>query len=165
MNRKQFSFNMCKVNEPTMNRFRTSMLFTSGLISAGSIVLGAILLPERVASHFGLHGQANGWMSKQADLLFFTGIGLGLPLLVLGLSYTARFFPNDLFNLPHKDYWLAPERRQESVEYVFRHSLWTASLTLFFLTWVNVLTIMANTQPVPTLSTAALFAGLALFVA
>ena len=119
----------------------------------------ALLLPDRVASHFGLYGQANAWMSKESDLLFLGAVGVGLPLFILGLTYVARFFPDSTFNLPHKDYWLAPERRRQTVDFLFHHTFWAVALTLLLLSWVNLLLIIANRQPQPQLSTSALFAG------
>jgi hypothetical protein len=148
-----------------MKSSRAAVLSIAMAIFAASLVLGAVLLPDRVASHFGLHGEANDWMSKRSELLFIAGMGFGLPLLIVGLSYVARFFPNDMFNLPHKEFWLAPERRKQSVEYLFNHSIWAATAAQCLLTWVNVLTIFANRQAVPSLPMTAFLAGLAAFLA
>lgn len=73
-------------------------------------------LPERVASHFNAAGEPNGWMSKNAFFAFeivLYGLVVGLILLVpLGL----RRLPVRFINLPNRDYWLAPERRAQTVQ-------------------------------------------------
>jgi len=60
-----------------------------GLLCAGYLIFIAgstSLLPERVAIHFGGGGEANGWMSRSADLVFFGGLGVGcLVFIVLSL--------------------------------------------------------------------------------
>jgi len=143
---------------------RNCVLALGAVAFVGSMVLGALILPERVASHFGLYGQANGWMSKEADLLFLGGVGIGLPLFIVGLTYVTRFFPDSMFNLPHKEYWLAPERRQQTVNFIFQHSLWMAGLMQLFLSWVNFLTIMANKGPSARLPMAAFVIGFVAFL-
>jgi cytochrome bd-type quinol oxidase subunit 2 len=57
-----------------------------------------------------------------------------------------RFFPNSAFNLSHRDYWLATERRDATFAYLFRHSFWLASMILGFLAGLHGLTIQANRQ-------------------
>ncbi len=77
-------------------------------------------LPERVATHFGLHGEPNGWMQKPSAVMVMGGFGLGLPLLTVVLSFLVRFVPADLVNLPHREYWLAPERRDATYAFIAR---------------------------------------------
>lgn len=67
-------------------------------------------LPERVAAHFDGAGRANGWMSRGthtglqvATILFMTALFQGIALLQPRL-------PKQYVNLPHRDFWLAPER-------------------------------------------------------
>jgi uncharacterized membrane protein len=103
-------------------------------------------LPERLASHFGANGQADGWMSRSGYLTFIAAIGLALPLLIAGVFYAMRFFPDRAFNLPHREYWLAPERRLETCNFFFRCGFWYASMMVAFLTSLHVLTIQANRQ-------------------
>ena len=52
-------------------------------------------------------------MERFKYLLFTIGLAILMPGLVVGLSYAIRFMPNALINLPRREYWLAPERRQE----------------------------------------------------
>ena len=67
-----------------------------GLLCAGYLIFivgSASLLPERMAIHFGAGGKANGWMSRSADLVFFGGLGVGLPLFFIVLSLVIGLVP------------------------------------------------------------------------
>ena len=101
-------------------------------------------LPERVATHFNLDGRPNGWMSRPADLIFSGAFGVGLPLLFIAISLLVRFAPARSFNVPHREYWLAPELREETNTYVFRQLLWLGCLVEVFLTGIQFLIIVAN---------------------
>jgi hypothetical protein len=63
---------------------------------------------------------------------------------IVGVAFLIRILPADLINLPHRDHWFAPERRDESRAKMFRHMLWLASLVVAFLIGVNHLTFRAN---------------------
>lgn len=47
-------------------------------------------LPDRVASHFRFDLQPDGWLSRQAYLIFIIGSATGLSLLLLVLSFVLR---------------------------------------------------------------------------
>lgn len=68
-------------------------------------------LPERVATHFNLAGQADGWMSRDNQTKAHIGLVLFIAVLLEGLARLSPRLPDSLVNLPHRDYWLAPERR------------------------------------------------------
>ena len=108
------------------------------------LFLSASLLPERVATHFAGSGQPNGWMSRSGHLLFTRLFGLGLPLFTVGLCYAIRFFPVGRISLPRREHWLAPGRREETFAYLFRHSLWMASLEVGFVAGIHYLVVQAN---------------------
>ena len=77
----------------------------------GYLVASSSQLSSRVATHFDGHGQPNGWMSRAAHLQFMGVFGLGFPLFVPAIVYASRFLPDRFYNLPHRDYWLAPARQ------------------------------------------------------
>jgi serine/threonine-protein kinase len=89
-------------------------------------------LPERVATHFNGSGEPNGWMSRSANQMSMLIFGLVFPLFVVVFCFAARFLPAGLINLPDKDYWLAPERRGETFNYLVGHSLWFSRLAVCF---------------------------------
>src|SRR4051812_3401648 len=94
------------------------------------LISSAPQLPDKVATHFGAGGRPDGWMSRTAHLLFMAAFGLAFPFFLVGLFYILRFMPDSSFNLPRRDYWLAPERRAETFAYLLRHSLWFACLAV-----------------------------------
>ena len=106
-------------------------------------------LPDRIATHFGTAGVPNGWMSREAlgtfDLVFLAFV----LTVVIGSAYLIRFLPVSLINVPHRDYWFAPERRRQSHARMFVHTLWLACLMVAFLIAVNQLIFVANLRPGP----------------
>ena len=108
------------------------------------LIFSAPFLPERVASHFGAEGRANGWMSRPAYLLFTGTFPLCLTGLFLGVGRLVRRLPAAYINIPRKDYWLAPERRAMT-EFLIQNRLagLACLLTLFF-GGLHGLTVVAN---------------------
>ena len=75
-------------------------------------------LPERVASHFGPSGLPNAWMERGRFLGFYLGVVAVMALVFLGLASKFASFEGSEMNLPNKDYWLAPARRAETLEFM-----------------------------------------------
>jgi predicted Ser/Thr protein kinase len=126
-----------------------------GLFYAGfaTLVFGtATLLPERVASHFGAGGAANGWMTRSGYLAFVAAMPLAIGLLFAGLSGLVRKMPARYVNLPRKDYWLAPERRARTSVLLRGYMLALACLMTLFFGGLHVLTLDANRLQPPRLS-------------
>ena len=122
-------------------------------------------LPERVASHFGADGRPNGWQSKSMFTTFFYGamgiaavVGFLVPLLLGALSPT-------MINLPNKDYWLAPERRENSVHFLQDQMTWFGCAVLLLLCFAMYSAIQANLTPNPTMDPTTFFIALGAFVA
>jgi len=111
-------------------------------------------LPEHVASHFNAAGEPDGWMSRAAHMKFMAVFGTVFPFGIVTVCYLVRFLPDALINIPHRDHWLAPERRSASLQQLFRHSLWFACLGTGFMAGVHLLVLRANTQQPPRLSVA-----------
>lgn len=104
----------------------------------------APLLPERVASHFDAAGQADGWSSKTEFFAANLAFVAGMALLFLGVTTWLARIPPAWINLPHKDYWLAPERRAATMETIQRQMEWLAAATVALLLGIAQLTIQAN---------------------
>jgi hypothetical protein len=92
------------------------------------------VLPDTVASHFNSSGAPNRFMSDQSYLLLMLALVVLVPLSVGWLGRWVQQIPDELINLPHKDYWLAPERRAQTLSYLANWLQWSACvLVLFFL--------------------------------
>ena len=90
-------------------------------------------MPDEVASHFGTGGQPDGWTSKASFITFylvFTGL---MALMFLGISFGMSKIPVSLINLPNKDYWLSPERKQNTFDFMFWYMLCFGSATLLLM--------------------------------
>jgi uncharacterized membrane protein len=123
------------------------------------------LLPARMASRFGPHGEVTDWQSKEQ--FFMTMV------VVVGVSFVAGFIvplligvlPANMVNLPHKEYWLAAERREETMRYLSMKMEWFACAVLFLLLFVTSEAINANVPSHGQFDSGATFAALFGFVA
>ena len=82
------------------------------------------LLSQVMASHFDARGIPNGWSSKQAFFGIFAGMTLLAAVLVFGVPKIIAFTPRQLINLPNKEYWLSPEQRAASMEFLSGWFAW-----------------------------------------
>jgi hypothetical protein len=121
-------------------------------IAAALLVWSAGQLPPRVASHFNALGQADGWMSRELDLEFMAGFTLLVPLSLLGIGLLIGVTPAGAINLPHRDYWLAPERHRETRGYMARHMAWFACGMTVFSIVLNGLVVEGNRSAPPHLT-------------
>ena len=122
-------------------------------------------LPDCVATHFDGGGHPNGWMNRSSYMLFMVIFSFVLPLFLIGISYTCRFFPDKYFNIPHRDYWLAPQRRAETFSYLVTHSLWFACIALSFIIGIHFSIVKANSLTPAHLSTPLILGLLGCFLA
>ena len=109
------------------------------------------MLPDRVATHFDAAGAANGWMTRSTHLVFMSVFGLVFPLFLIGVCWSIRFLPAGLVNIPHREYWLADERRSETASYLVRHAVWFACLAIGFVIGLHWLIVLSNQRQPPQL--------------
>jgi len=102
------------------------------------------LLPERVATHFDAAGAPNGWMTRTEHVRFTLIFGTLMPAFVVGVFTLIRALGGRGLNIPNKDYWLAPERQQATVDFVQRHGVWLAALMIAFIAGVHASILRAN---------------------
>jgi len=130
-------------------------------------------LPANVASHFDIAGRPNGWMSRGSCVGFTLGLGILMPAFIVGMMAGAGRIPVSFINLPHRDYWLAPVRRQAALAILLRYSLWFACMNVLFVTGLQWLIVQANLPNQPphlngigiSLVTGGFLAGTAIWVA
>lgn len=122
-------------------------------------------LPSVVASHFTGSGQANGFMPHRVYLSFMLALLIGLPSLLIALTWWSLGSSRTRINLPNKDYWLAPERRASTVAYLRTGLLWFGVLLLAFLCYAHWLVVLANGQQPPRLENPWFIGGLVSFLA
>lgn len=145
------------------NRQSLQVLCVLYLLLAGYLIWSAFVLPERVASHFDADGRPNGWMHRSVHLILMAAFGFVLPLLLSGVFRIVRHVPVSLVNIPNRDYWLTPERREEAFRKLSDHSLWFACLMSGFSIGMNHIVVQANLHPPPRISGTQVLVFVALF--
>ena len=74
------------------------------------------ITPEQMAAHFDIQGSPDRFVPK-AEFFWFQ---IKTLLIVIGVSLPPQVLflvmPVELINMPNRDYWLAPERRNDTVE-------------------------------------------------
>ena len=120
-------------------------------------------LPPLVAAHFGTAGAANGFMPRSFYVRFMLAFVLGLPTVMTFVTWRALGRSDARINLPHRDYWLAPERRAETIAFLRRGLLWFGFLLVTFLCFAHWLVVLANRTHPPQLAESWLLVGLGCF--
>ena len=98
-----------------MNRVVTVVFASLVLLSVAQAFWQHSRLPETVASHFDASGKANGWMPRGTQTAWHIGTVLFMTAMFEGIARLNRRIPDELINIPHRAYWLAPERRAETI--------------------------------------------------
>jgi hypothetical protein len=147
-----------------MGRFAVWLL--PALILCGVTFVGVTTgtLPPRVATHFASGGMANGWMPRDGYLWF----ALVLQLLPLGLFLGIGWLPvrfDRFTNLPHRDYWLAPARREATAAWLRGMGASLACAMALLLIGLHAAILDANARMPPRLDEPLFIAGLVTFVA
>ena len=103
-------------------------------------------LPERVATHFNGSGKPDGWMSRDNATITMMALQTLMPLMFIALGYAIYRIPTSLINIPHREFWLHPDRRDATIQFIARNTaVFSLGLSLFFL-GINHLTFRANTN-------------------
>ncbi|MEZ6097222.1 MAG: DUF1648 domain-containing protein, partial [Pirellulaceae bacterium] len=119
-------------------------LIVTVLVSLIQLAVFLPSMPEEVASHFGVNGQPDGFMSRKSFGTFMLAMNVGLPLFVVGCAYLVRVLPVSLVNLPNREYWLAESRRGDTVRTLEAMLIWIAVASSFLMIGLFQLTYEAN---------------------
>src|SRR5260221_7864287 len=105
-------------------RLPNSIFFALVALGAAQVSFYTPRIPELLGSHFSRGGFVNGWQTKAAFfatelamIILATVVSFGIPRIIAAA-------PVALINLPHKEYWLAPERREDTLAYIRVWSAW-----------------------------------------
>ncbi|MEP6943614.1 MAG: DUF1648 domain-containing protein [Betaproteobacteria bacterium] len=141
-------------------------LVMSLLLAANGLVLATSLgsLPTRVASHFDASGIANGFMPRSDYVLFMAAICLGIPVLLLLATVMLPFLAPNRLRIPSRDYWIAPERRAQTLTTITIGGLVMSCIVAAFMVGVQLLVLQANARTPPQMDVALLYTMLALLV-
>ncbi len=101
-------------------------------------------MPDRVATHFNLEGTPNDWMTKTNATIIMCGFQIGMPFFLIAITLLAARLPASMVNIPHRQYWLHPDRHASSMGYVQLFMNWIAVAFSLFAMAINHLVFMAN---------------------
>jgi hypothetical protein len=141
--------------------------FAAALGGAATFVLLTVpAMPELVASQFDLHGSARAWMRRGGYRLFMLLLATGLPLAVVALvAVLPRIAPPRWINLPHRDHWLAPARRDAALDWLAGHALLLGTLLSLLACAMHALLLAANAQSPARLASGPFLAAIGAFIA
>ena len=142
----------------TWSVFIVLLLFAT-LFVAGT----ASELPLTVASHFDAAGHPNGFMSRSGYVRFVLCAAVGLPVIVVAILTAVYSRATDL-KLPNREYWLAPQRLDETRAFLVAHGVWFGSLLVILGCLVHWLELAANRQQPPHLPNSSFAAVLIAFL-
>jgi uncharacterized membrane protein len=101
-------------------------------------------LPDRVATHFNSEGSPNDWMTKTNATITMSAFQIGMPLFLIVVTLLAARLPASMVNIPHREYWLHPDRHASSMGYVQLFMNWIAVAFSLFAMAINHLVFLAN---------------------
>lgn len=141
-----------------------SLVLTVALAAAVTVLGSAGELPDRVASHFGISGRADGFMPREVFLALMTLTASVLPAALWWLQVgSAR---RGRVRIPHAAHWLAPPQRSRTLAYLAWHAAaFSAGLATFmvFVHW-RVVLAHADEGAAPRLAPWPFFIGLGMFL-
>jgi serine/threonine-protein kinase len=115
------------------------------------VVYTARYLPDSVATHFDVTGQADGWMSRVVYIWFALAFLSGLPILIAYLiTRLSRRLPQ-WTNIPNRAYWLAPERRAASMGFLAAQGFRLGCFIVMVTIGLHYTILVANQQSPPVL--------------
>ena len=137
-----------------------------------AVVLAAIaqclhdfpLLPDRLASHFGASGMPNGWMTKTQFFITYAVVLLPAFVVEFWVHRKVAKTPEAKLRLPNKEYWLAPERRAETLAYFESFFAWFGCAFLLVEVFAMGLAMRANLDSPPELPTGPIVSVIAGFI-
>ena len=121
--------------------------------------------PPTLAVRFTLAGVPYGWMDRLKFIVIGSSLSFMLPTFVVAcLGVMPRVLPIRMVTLPHRDYWLAPERREATLNRLLYFALWLGCLVQAFLLSLWIMIRHANPPGAPARSLDGHTALVAVFV-
>jgi uncharacterized membrane protein len=146
------------------NRLPNSIFFFLALVGAVQAYSYASRMPAAVASHFGSSGAPNGWQSQTGFFTLEVIVVVMAAVFAFGVPRIIAAVPMSLINVPNKETWFAPERRESTLAFFRVQFAWFGCAFLAFLLCVNELVFRANLSSPGQLNSTAFTLALAAFL-
>lgn len=145
-----------------MRLSRTALILLAGL-AVVQLVYYYAAMPETMASHFDGAGRPNGFQSRDGFYALTAAMLSMVVVLFGGFRFLFRVLPASAINVPNREHWLAPERFEETIDFMVRQMEWMGVATLILLIFVLQGVFEANQSPEPRLGGAIWWALLGYF--
>ena len=136
----------------------------TAIAAAAFVAVTSRSMPPLVASHFGGGGVPDGFMPRNVYVLFMLGFVIAMPVLMVYLTWFRMGRPGMSINLPHREHWMAPVRRDETIAYLRERVMQFGILLLGFLSYGHWLVVRANESHPVMLDQAWFIGGIAVFL-
>lgn len=135
------------------SRIANSIAIAACVFLAWQLLIVLPELPDRLASKFALDGTVRSSSSKAVFAWIFGGITALMVLAFLAIGLLRRL-SDGYVNVPNRDHWLAPDRRDAAIEDVVGAVRLMLSGSVMFIALACWLVIEANRASPPLLSSA-----------
>ena len=120
-------------------------LFATTLaVAVAHMVWAQGVLTEHMASHFGVRGEADGSSGRVGFLVSYAVVMAVMAGTFGGFSLLLPRLPDSVINIPRREYWLAPERRDATHRHFTAWYLMMGMATNLFLIVTHHLVVQAN---------------------
>jgi uncharacterized membrane protein len=107
-------------------------------------ILSYVILPDKVAIHFGRGGRADSWANKDINLLIFLGMEFLMFLIFWYSPALVMKIPAKWVNIPNKSFWLAEENKPHAKQKLeFLMAEFGIGMFVFFF-FISILILDAN---------------------
>ena len=121
------------------------------VVRIATLVWAVLQLPDKIATHFGPSGAADGWGTRAGyvafDVILSAALILGLPMLVTLILAGSGVG----LNIPHKEFWLREENRPLLRRRLTGDMLFIGGATGLLLSWIDIEVVRANTLATPAM--------------
>ncbi|GHT31584.1 hypothetical protein FACS1894214_3010 [Planctomycetales bacterium] len=115
------------------------------------IAAAGFWLPEKIATHFDITGQPNGWMRK-IEYITFMGINTLLAVMFcVPLGFLIKVCPPAFINIPNKDYWIQDGNIAQLRAVLSRMWRETECIIMAVPIWLSIEIVYANSKAVPSM--------------
>lgn len=129
---------------PGSARWRRPLLVLLAAAGLAFVFVTSARLPVIAATRFDLGGAPNVFMTRQGYRWLMGFLAGAVPLVVAFLpALIGRRWPQ-LLNIPNREYWLAPERRADTLASVESRTMLLAAVMIAFMCFTHWLVLEAN---------------------
>ena len=150
---------------PGLARRRGYLVFLLAAAGLAFVLVTSAQLPAIAATRFDLGGAPNVFVTRQGYrwlMGFLVGV---VPLFVAFLPALIGARWPQLLNIPNRDYWLAPERRAQTLASVESRTMLLAAVMIAFMCFTHWLVLEANAAVPMRLAGIPLVIGVGAFLA